>query len=106
VFTEPSGQGQSATETNVSQLAPTALTFGHFVCYGPKPTGATSVVFTVRVGVPGSPFANTSATCTIPTGGGTAVTNAISLTIPAGDLFNVSVAQGNTSGNVYWSLAP
>jgi hypothetical protein len=102
VFTSPFGTAQSGTEGNVEQIAPTTMTFGHLECFGPKPTGGTSDVFTVRVN-----GANvTAATCTVPTGGQTPVSNAITLTLHAGDLFDVQVAQGNSAGNVWWSLGP
>jgi hypothetical protein len=56
-------------------------------------------VFTVRVnGV------STAATCTIPTGGSSAVSNSISLTITAGQLFDVQIANGSGAGNLYWGL--
>jgi hypothetical protein len=101
VYTGPSDQVQTTllNEGNVEQIAPTTLTFTHFECFGPKPTAGTNDVFTVRVN-----GASTSATCTIPTGSSSAVSSSISLTITAGQLFDVQVANGNNAGNVYWGL--
>jgi hypothetical protein len=91
-----------ANEANVQIMMPTAMSFGHLVCFGPKPTSGATDVFTVRKN--GAIVA--TATCTIPTGGTTAVTSAITLSVVAGDLIDVQVVQGNNPGVVWWSLAP
>ena len=93
---------QSATEANVQFIMPSAQTYGHLMCFGPKPTAGNTDVFTVMKN--GTPVA--TATYTIPTGGTTPVLSTITLTVAAGDLLDVHVAQGNTSGQVYWTLAP
>jgi hypothetical protein len=91
----------NATETNVQQVVPVTKTYTNLYCFGPKPTGAASDVFTVR-----DNGSSTTATCTVPSGGTSVVTSAINLTINAGDLVDVRVANGNTAGGVTAALAP
>ena len=91
----------STTEGNVQFFAPVAMTFTKFYCFGPKPTGGTTDVFTVRVN--GAPV---TGTCTIPTGGTAPVTATVSISIAAGSLVDVQVANGNLVGGVSWGLAP
>ena len=94
--------GQSATEAPVEQLFPVTQSFTKMWCFGPKPTSNTSNVFTLRVA--GS---NTTATCSMPSGTTTAVTNTFTaVSIPAGSLIDVQIAQGNAAGQDYWGLAP
>ena len=57
-------------------------------------------MFTLRVN------GATKGTCTIPTGGTSAVTSTVSLTVNAGDVIDVQVANGNLAGSVTWGLAP
>jgi hypothetical protein len=91
---------QSAVEANVEHVIPVTQTFTKFYCFGPSP-GVGTDQFTVRAeGV------NTAATCTIPTGGTKVVTAPVSITLTAGELFDVQVVQGNTPGAVSWGLAP
>jgi hypothetical protein len=91
---------QSATEANVQQIVGSGLTFGHFYCYGPKPTGSTSDVFTLRVN-----GAATAATCTVAKPNTTG-TNVVSVSVSAGDLVDVQVVNGSAAGQVSWALAP
>ncbi len=91
---------QSATEAFVQQVLPVAQTFTKFYCFGPKPAAGADV-FTVR-----DNGASQAATCTIPTGGTSVVTATVNITLHAGDLFDVEVALGSTTGAVTWALAP
>jgi hypothetical protein len=93
--------GASTTEANVQFIQPVTQTYTKFYCFGPKPTGGTSDVFTVRVG-----GASQTGTCTIASGGTTVVTATVSITISAGSLVDVQVANGNSAGAATWALAP
>ena len=91
---------QSATESFVEHIAPFTQTFTKFYCSGPKPgTGEDTFVFRIN-GVP------QTGTCTVPTGGGSVVTLSVSITIKAGELFDVAVTTGSVAGGVTWALAP
>jgi hypothetical protein len=91
---------QSASEATVEQIMPTTQTFTKFYCFGPTPA-TSSDVFTVRVaGV------SQAATCTVPAAGTTVVSASVNVTINAGELFDVEVAQGDAAGAVTWALAP
>jgi hypothetical protein len=93
--------GASTTETDIEQVVPVTQTYTKFYCFGPKPTAGTSDVFTVRInGV------SQTGTCTIPTGGTSVVTATVSITINAGTLVDIQVANGNNAGPVTWALAP
>jgi Collagen triple helix repeat (20 copies) len=89
---------QSATEQPVEQLAGATQTFTKFYCLGPKPTSVNEV-FKLRIN-----GASTSATCE--SVGGTVTTATVSITINAGEVFDVEVKQGETAGGVTWALAP
>jgi hypothetical protein len=91
----------NATEANVQQVVPVTKTYTKLYCFGPKPTSGTTDVFTVR-----DNGSSTTATCTVPTGGTSVVTSTINLTINAGDLVDVQVANGNAAGGVTVALAP
>jgi hypothetical protein len=100
VFTGLSSQ--NGTEGLVQQVAPVTQTFTKMYCFGPKGTAGTSDVFTLRVN-----GANTTAVCTVPTGGTSVVTvTGLNVTVNAGDLIAVRVATGNLAGGVTWGLAP
>jgi hypothetical protein len=93
-FTGLSSQGP---EVEVEHIMPATQTFTKFFCFS---SAAGTDVFTVRVnGV------SHSGTCTY-AGGGTAVSASVSIALTAGDLFDVQVAQGTSSGVDTWSLAP
>jgi hypothetical protein len=91
---------QSATESFVEHIAPFTQTFTKFYCSGPKP-GTGEDVFVVRIA-----GASQAGTCTVPTGGVSVVTASVSITIKAGELFDVEVTPGSTAGGVTWALAP
>jgi len=98
VFTGLDSQG--ATEAIVQQVVPVTQTFTKFYCFGPRPAAGTDV-FTVRANGVSQP-----GTCTIPTGGSAVVTANVTITLNAGELFDVEVVQGNMAGAVTWALAP
>jgi|GEM_PF-2765667 len=91
---------QSATEASVEQVAGVTQTFTKFYCLGPKPTSGDDM-FQLRVD------GASKGECTS-TGGTPPVTTpaTVSVTITAGDVFDVEVIQGNTAGPVTWALAP
>jgi hypothetical protein len=92
---------QNATEGNVQHVMAVTQSFTKFMCFGPKPTSSHEDMFTVRVnGV------SKAGTCTIPNGGEVVVTVPVSITIKAGELFDVQVTQGSGTGGVTWALAP
>jgi hypothetical protein len=95
-------QTATASEANVQNVVGTATTFGHMTCFGPKPTGGASDVFTVRKN--GASVA--TATCTVGTGVTTPVTTTITLSVAVGDLIDIQVANGNAAGGVEAALAP
>jgi hypothetical protein len=95
-------QAPTGSEGFVQQVVGSAMTFGHMTCFGPKGTGGTSDVFTVRKN--GASVG--TATCTIPTGGTTFITNTITLSVAVGDLIDIQVANGNTAGGATAALAP
>ena len=100
VFTGLSAQ--SATEGPVQQVAPITQTYTKMYCFGPKGTAGTTDVFTLRVN-----GANTTAVCTVPTGGTSVVTvTGLNVTVTAGSLIDVQVANSNAAGGVTWGLAP
>jgi hypothetical protein len=100
--------GSSSTEANVAQIVGSTQSYGHFYCYGPKPTGSSSDVFTVRIGTlsGGSPsFSSSTATCTV-SSGTISASSSITLTLSAGQSVDVQVVNGNTAGAVSWALGP
>ena len=109
VFTGLDSQASNATENNVVSIFPETQTFTKFYCFGPKPTGRTSDVFTIRTGKMGSKepeMGSTTATCTIPSGGSGVATSTVNVTVTAGELADVQVKVGNEAGAVSWGLAP
>jgi len=87
----------SATETQVEHILPTTQTFTKLYCWAAKPSGAD--VFTVRVkGV------SQTGTCTIPTNGETVVSASVNITINAGELFDVQLAQAGSAVAATWTL--
>jgi len=88
----------SATETLVEHIMPSTQTFTKVYCWAPKPNGAD--VFTVRVNK-----ANVAGTCTVASGTESVASATVSITINAGELFDVQVAQGGTTSvPVTWTL--
>jgi hypothetical protein len=95
------GTGSKASEPNVEQIVPVTQTFTHFYCRGPKPTAASTDVFTVVID--GSA---TTTTCTIPTNQTVFTNQLINLTVTAGHTIAVRLVQGNNGGQVSFGLAP
>jgi hypothetical protein len=97
------GLDSHGMEGNVQHVMAVTATFTKFLCFGPKPDSKHEDVFTLRVN-----GASTTAKCTIPGEGESVVTETLSssVTIKAGELFDVEIAQGNTAGPVTWALAP
>jgi hypothetical protein len=88
---------QSTTEESVQQVMPASEAFTKFYCFGPKPSGG--AVFKLNVdGVSKAECTSTGVTPVTPT--------TVSVTIPAGELFDVEVVQGSATGAVTWALAP
>jgi len=90
---------QSPTEQPVEQLAGVTQTFTKFYCLGPTPTSGKDV-FNLRID------GATAATCESAGGTPPVTPSAVTVTITAGNVFDVEVKQGDTTGGVTWALAP
>jgi hypothetical protein len=101
VYTGLDSQASNANEEKVQSIFPMTQTFTKFYCSGPKPTGGTSDVFTVRIG-----GVSQSGTCTILTGGTGIAKETVNITLNPEQLVDVQVKMGNEAGAVSWSLAP
>jgi hypothetical protein len=97
------GQGvQGATADLVQLVIPATQTYGHFTCFGAKPTAGNTDTFKLfrnGVAVPG-------ATVVVPSGGTTPVTVAVSITLNPNDLIAVQLVNGNGAGGATWALSP